>query len=381
MSTRIGVSATATEAGRLVADGPRRDFVALAEAVGGEIVYRDEAPRRRGWRARLIGPHIRQAWRLAKAARRGDRVFADGEHVGIPLCAFLLLRMKRGVPVVMLGHYVDRRWKLAPMWLLSRVGPAATVVVHSVTQAGIARPRLGRRWTVRTVPYQVDTEFWRMPGESPTRDGIPLVVAVGAEHRDYRTLIEAVRGLDVRVCIAGASHWARDVAGYDRLPANVEFLSQPLPFAELRALYARATAVAVPLVDVSNQFGVTTILEAMSMGLPVVTTANRGQRECIRGPLIGADGELEAVAEGRGPELFGATVADAATGCYVPVGDAAALRRAIEVVTAGGGVGVAFGAAARVSAERAFSFERYVATLADILDGAAPVTARLTVTA
>jgi glycosyltransferase involved in cell wall biosynthesis len=212
-----------------------------------------------------------------------------------------------------------------------------------------------------------------MPDGREETGAVPLVVAVGAEHRDYQTLIDAVRGMDVQVRIAGASHWARDVAGFDNLPANVEFLVQPLGFAELRELYARAAAVAVPLVDVNNQFGVTTILEAMSMGLPVVTTANRGQRECIRGPLVGRGGGVDDETPQRGPQLFDGTRASTSpTGCYVPVADAPALRAALVLLTNPAGPGREYGRAARLSAERHFGFERYIETLAGLLAAEQP---------
>ena len=58
----------------------------------------------------------------------------------------------------------------------------------------------------------------------------------------------------------------------------------------------------MPLIDVEFQAGVTTILEAMSMGKPVVCSKTRGQTDVLR---------------------------DDETGVYVPPGDAPALREAI----------------------------------------------------
>jgi glycosyltransferase involved in cell wall biosynthesis len=59
----------------------------------------------------------------------------------------------------------------------------------------------------------------------------------------------------------------------------------------------------MPLVEVDFQAGITTILEAMSMALPVVCTRTTGQTD---------------------------TILDGETGVYVAPGDAGALRAAIE---------------------------------------------------
>lgn len=104
MTTLLCVSVTKDEAARLQADGPRRDFVEVARAVDGELLYRDTEQTRRGIWGRLMGPHLHHAWRAAARVQRGDVVFADGEHVGLPLLAFLAMRRRRPGRVVVLGH-------------------------------------------------------------------------------------------------------------------------------------------------------------------------------------------------------------------------------------------------------------------------------------
>ena len=74
-----------------------------------------------------------------------------------------------------------------------------------------------------------------------------MICAVGQELRDYPTLVEAVRGLDVDVVIAAASPWSKredSSAGLD-IPPNVEVGAFDL--FELRQLYADAAFVVVPL--------------------------------------------------------------------------------------------------------------------------------------
>ena len=376
MSVLVCVSVSEATAERLLQDGPRRDFLELAAATGGTMLYQSSTTRRGGVWQKLAGAHIRQAWRAAKIARPGDTIFADGEHIGIPLLAFLLLLLRRDVRVVMLGHLIARRWKALPLFVLSRIGPRGTLIVHSATQASKIRPYLGRSWQVELVPYQVDTQYWQRPHNGEPHADPPAILAVGSEHRDYSTLSDAVRGLNVNVRIAAGSHWARSVADAGAVPPNVEYITEPLPFAALRNEYARAVAVVVPLEDVANQSGVTTILEAMGMGVPVVTTANAGQRECVSGPLVRGDSTLDRrTVHTRGPQVFSGRTVESPerswTGFYVAPADSAGLRAAIVRLLESPELRQTMGEAGRASACQEFTLERYVQTLSTIVNASA----------
>jgi glycosyltransferase involved in cell wall biosynthesis len=126
-------------------------------------------------------------------------------------------------------------------------------------------------------------------------------------------------------------------------------------------------AAVVPLADVTNQSGVTVILEAMSMGLPVVVTASRGQRECIVGPLVSAAGIDCAVTADRGPQAFGDRVEGGSTGLYVAPGDADGLRAAVELLIRDERLRRDLGEAARRASEVHFGIDRYVDEMAELL--------------
>ncbi len=369
------VSATEEDTARLLEGGPRRDFIELAGRLDAQVVYSPGGRKRNGVVGRLLGSHVRQAWGAARDARRGSVVFADGEHIGIPLVLFLVARRKRrAVRVVMLGHYVTRWWKRAAFRLASRAFPGAVVLVHSTLQQARLGAIASPRWRVGAIPYQVDTEYWSRTAV-PASPGRPLVLAVGSEGRDYECLARAAEGLDADIVIAAGSHWARAVAGADSLPPNVRYLSTPLRFSELRELYQRAALFVAPLRPVENQSGVTAILEAMSMCLPVVVTANEGQRELVAGPLVDPAGGLspEATAE-RGPWVLSGEPAPhraPANGLYVPVADAEALQRAISLLLADPLMRAEMGRAGRHYAERHFSLEAFVDGIArELTDGA-----------
>jgi glycosyltransferase involved in cell wall biosynthesis len=169
-----------------------------------------------------------------------------------------------------------------------------------------------------------------------------MICAVGQERRDYPTLVEAVTGLDLDVAIAAASPWStyRDSAAGLGVPPNVTARGYDL-FA-LRQLYADAAFVVVPLEDTDFQAGITTILEAMSMGRAVICTRTKGQTDAI------VDGE---------------------SGVYVPPGDAATLRTAIERLVADPAEAARLGANGRAWVLEHASLDAYVERLAAVVSG------------
>lgn len=365
MTTWLCVSATAEEAARLAEAGPRRDFLELAERLRGTIIYR-AAGETRGRLARLIGPHIRQAWQTARMACTGDVVFADGEHIGIPLLFFLALLGQRP-SVVMIGHMPGRWWKLRLLWLGTRLGSRGVLLLHSRLQDAYCRGWLAASWRAELIPYQVDTEFWTdepSAWHDPGRG--PLIVAAGSEQRDYDTLIEACAGLPARVLIAAGSLWAREIASTGRgLPDNVEVRTDALPYRALLDRYCEASVVVVPLLPgTRNQAGVTSILEAMSVNRPVIVSATPGQTDVVVGPLVRTSGALdEPVTAHRGPG-FGRRASGAAwTGLYVPAGDAAALRAALQRLIEDEPLRQQLGQCGRESVLREFTFDGFVSAL------------------
>jgi glycosyltransferase involved in cell wall biosynthesis len=370
VSVLLCVSLSETQAAKLLKDGPRRDFVELARLTEGTLLYA-AGSRGRGILGRFVGPHVRQAFRAARSLHAGDTCFADGEHIGIPLLFALALQLKRRVRVVMLGHLVDRPWKKFLLRVATRLVPNGSLLLHSTVQREKVHAALAKSWKIELVPYQVDTSYW--VGSEAEDDADGFLLAVGSENRDYETLAAAVDGEPVRVRIAAGSHWARRVATSSSTPTNVEYIDTTLPFSELRRAYEGAWAVVVPLEDVTNQSGVTVILEAMSMRRPVIVTATRGQRECVTGPLVTASGGVDyAATSERGPQLFGDPKDPGPTGLYVSVADPAGLKAAVQLLHSDTSMRRRLGEAARDSAEAHFSIERYARALADaVLDGAA----------
>jgi glycosyltransferase involved in cell wall biosynthesis len=294
--------------------------------------------------SQLRGPgHGRSGWRsavhVAAALRTLDHhrvVFSDGEHVGIPL-ALALRAFGITTPHLVIGHHLTTPAK-APLFRRLRADQGMSrILVHSSRQRELAQRELGiPAGKVAYVPYYADTEFWQ-PAESQAE---PLVVAAGREHRDYATLADACGGLPARVFVASGSVHSPSATTINPAiwPDNFErgFADYQL----LRGLYSRASVVVVPLVESDFQAGVTTVLEAMAMGKPVVTTATRGQSR---------------------------VVIDGVTGICVPPGDAGELRDAVAHLLGSPSERRRLGEAAREAVLYGYSVEAYAERLAEHL--------------
>jgi glycosyltransferase involved in cell wall biosynthesis len=349
-------------------NGPRRDYQVLASALGATILDRGAVRRSPIARvlSRVAGPRVAQAWLAFRRRSAYDVVITDGEHVGIPLA--LLLRTTRApIKHVTIGHRLSSPKKRVFFTVLRADARMDRIIVHSRQQFDYATNELGilpDRLTL--MPYQVDTAFWS-PSPAPLSDE-PLVVSAGLEYRDYATLFRAVAGLPVRVVIGAASPWSRHSADDVAPPPNVEV--GRFDYLALRALYRRASMVVVPLTDVDNQAGVTTLLEAMAVGKPVVVSQSQGQTDVVEDRRSGSRGlprprrtsllRLVASSSGVDPEP---------NGFYVPPGDHAALRRAIAYLVAHPEEREQLGAAGRRTAEELVTVELFAARVRSIVVG------------
>jgi glycosyltransferase involved in cell wall biosynthesis len=354
------------------ARGPLKDYLAVARRLGADVLDRtcvDRTPRAQPI-ARMLGPAPAQAWLAAARRHPYDVLLADGEHIGLPL-ALLLQRMGVRVPLVMIGHRLSTPKKL-PFFRIAKVQThISRVIVHSSYQRDFAIDSLGfRSDQLALLPYQVDTRFWQ-----PTSTGEEaLIVSAGLEYRDYPTLFAAVSGLNVRVVIGAASHWSRrpSSARDASRPPNVEVGS--FDYQRLRALYAQAALVVVPLEDVDFQAGVTTILEAMAMGKAVIVTRTRGQTDVANDRRAEVRGVTPAWA--RRASLLGelaarAGVAIEPNGFYVPPKVPHALRRAIIYLLEHPEERARLGAAGRQLVERLLTVEHFADRVAHVVEQAA----------
>jgi glycosyltransferase involved in cell wall biosynthesis len=355
---------------------PRKDHVELARTLEADVIDSEylarqarRLPRRLAASRRLAAAQVAEAF-----SRRGEftNICATADKLGLPLALLLKLSLAR-TRLVLVSDWLSRREKSVFLQYLRVHSHLAAIISPSSVQLEIAAKRFGVPETrLHHLPTPVDERFWS-PGDDPVED---IMCSVGLEARDYPTLIQAVRGLDLEVHIALGTPWlspsgliraganghhggvdfrllkgtySHDLVSSflasisrDGLPSNVKLVWPDLK--GLRQLYSRARFVVIPLRDVEFAAGGTSLTEAMAMGKAVVLTRTRGQVDIVR------DGE---------------------DGIYVPPSDPVALRGAIEYLAGHPSVAERMGRAGRASIERRHSLDAWVARVADLVTGEA----------
>jgi glycosyltransferase involved in cell wall biosynthesis len=224
------------------------------------------------WRSLLLAAEL-------LAARRQFDVLVSGSERGAHLFALIEgLLPGRKTRHVMIGCLWQRPRTAIGLWVRrGRYRIEARAVCRFVV------------WSRRQARYYHD--LFRIPEGKiavvpfhTTLDGYDYsvrdegyVFSGGDSQRDYRTLVEAVRGLEIRVVIAvlSRSHFRGLV-----LPDNVEVTT--LSAVEFRERMARARVVVVPMKGgLVHSGGYQTYLNAMAMGKPVVVADDVGADEYI----------------------------------------------------------------------------------------------------
>jgi glycosyltransferase involved in cell wall biosynthesis len=168
-------------------------------------------------------------------------------------------------------------------------------IVYSQAWIEAQRPIVRERALFVPLPADGDVAAARLAASD---DG--YIFSGGGTGRDFAALIEALRETDIRLRIVTFS---RDTLGWNGpLPANVHVeWRMALPAFLERAAGARI--VAVPLRDAESDFGQTTVVQALSLGKPVVATRSPGVvdyvHDGVEGLLVDAGdvrGYREAVA-------------------------------------------------------------------------------------
>jgi glycosyltransferase involved in cell wall biosynthesis len=323
---------------------PRRDYYELQKELDADIIYAGDAQATFLGRliTRFLGTQPAVAWAAFCRRHQYDYVVSDSDGVGLLFA--LLLKLSGAHPGyprhTMIAEYLTPLKKQ----IFFRLGVDShldTIIVFCESQRSLLVDALHVS-TERVVKLtrMIDECFWKPTASSgaitaaaPVETGQrPMICAAGVEFRDYPTLLKAVRGLDVGVCIGAASGYDSHLSarGLSNIPPNVTV--RKYTYAEMRDLYAEASFVVIPLREVNFTAGLSLIFEAMAMGKAVIVSGTRGQTDVIRDPRN----------NGRGPVArewwpgfldvpgLAETLGKLPTGYYVTPGDSVELRRMIQ---------------------------------------------------
>ncbi len=237
---------------------------------------------------------------------RYDLILTHTEKVSFPLALILKWFRSSKPHIVVLSRItsVDGKRSKQKLWFLKKTRDSVTrFLIWSSVQRKIAIDRFGvPPDKIILLKRGIDQLFW-----SPREVKTDMICSVGMEARDYPTLVDALRQLKIPCHIAAGASRGDIFKTVERL-YNIRDIpdwvtigrKDPL---ELRSLYARSRFTVISLLPTDSDNGLTTILESMSMGRPVICTRAEGQVDIIQ---------------------------DGITGIYVPQGDAQALRDAIQ---------------------------------------------------
>ena len=215
------------------------------------------------------------------------------------------------------------------------------VMVLGSNQVAAAAAAWDRHAPVRCIGHYLDTGFWRpVPEPYDLPEQVPeagYILSVGDDAtRDYPLFLRAVAGLGREVVVRSGQDLPGDGA------ARVRHIRGRIPFTQLRALYAGAAVVVVPLRDSTSAGGVTALLEAYAVGCAVVASRSAG---------------------------VGDWLLDEETCLAVPCGDAGAMTAAVQQLLGQPALRARLGAGARAFVERCCSPVAFAARMARELGG------------
>jgi glycosyltransferase involved in cell wall biosynthesis len=238
-------------------------------------------------RARLLGSA--DLWTLARGVLAGctprDVVFCSSEAGGFQLAA-LASAMPSRPRIAVFVHNVNRpKGRLAlRLWQLRN--QIDLFLACSMSQVVFLREYLQLSdERVRHVWDHTDTQFFTPGSQSPDKRR-PLIVSVGLEQRDYRTLASAAGDLAVEIRVSGFSKDAAAMAETFPavMPPNMSKAFYPWP--DLVQLYRDADVVAVSCKPNRYAAGVQSLMEASACRRPLVVTSTEGLRAYLNDGAI-----------------------------------------------------------------------------------------------
>src|SRR5262249_5583176 len=135
---------------------------------------------------------------------RYDAILTTGEDIGLPLASLLKTSSAR-CSHTMIAHTLFPAKKRVFFQYLRVESRIDRILAYSTSEETNMVGRLGiPKEKVQRIYYHADEKFFRPDGTPPEPD---LICAAGQLLRDYDCLVDAVRGLPVRVQIAAGSPW------------------------------------------------------------------------------------------------------------------------------------------------------------------------------
>lgn len=277
------------------------------------------------------------AWQVLRRGRACDAVYATSFR-GLELIVLLrALRLFRK-PVILWHHQAVRTashpLREAFARLFYRGIDRMFFFSNKLIEDSLRSPK-ARRERMQLVHWGADLDFYdRLLAREGTANRAGFI-STGKEHRDMPTLVQAFErsGQPLDIYIArneGGENYA-DILGRQSIPPNVRvhFIRGFVPY-ELSLKVCRSRCIVICCLQTDYTVGLTTLVEALALGLPVI---------CSRNPNFAFDIDREGV------------------GIAVPYYDTAGWTEAVDRLAAHPDEAEAMGRRARRLAETTFNLE------------------------
>ena len=323
----------------------------LEDAISAEVLDEryllEKPPKFRKLLYRFIPVSIAQLFEALFIMNKYDVILSHTEKVSFPL-ALVLKWIRSSKPhIVVLSRItsVNRKASRKKVWFFKQIRDSVTCfLIWSSVQRKLAIAKFGAQPDKMILLKRgVDQLFW-----SPREVKTDMICSVGMEARDYPTLVDALRNLEIPCHIAAGASRGDIFKTIERLH-NIKDIPYwitvgPKKPTDLRALYARSRFTVISLLPSDSDNGLTAILESMAMGRPVICSKTEGQVDIIE---------------------------DGVTGIYVPQGDPDALHDAIHSLWSDPERCEKMGRAAQAFIAKHHNIEQFVAAIKNEIHRAA----------
>jgi glycosyltransferase involved in cell wall biosynthesis len=196
------------------------------------------------------------------------------------------------------------------------------------------------------VHWGPDVPFYDGIMKSASSPQVPVFISTGKENRDIQTLMQAFANLPHRLDIyiaeeCGGINYRRVIESQPKPDnINVHFTEGVIPH-RLAQIVAECSCVVIPCLDFPYTVGLTTLVEALALGLPLITSRNT---------YFPMDIDREGI------------------GITVPYGDVQGWADAVEYIVGHPDEARQMGRRARLLAEKVYNMEVFGRELAEVIN-------------
>lgn len=212
--------------------------------------------------------HVFQTISVIKNMSNYDLIFVHGTTSAMCLCGLKRLLKLKTPPI--LDVDISSFHRASTSGLMFRLARFASkefdfMVFHASSQSDYYRkyfPWLANR--MKFIPVGVDHGYWAAKQYLPTENKGRYIVCVGYRKRDWKTLIEAyeVSGIKEKLYLIGNP---------DLEVQNERIIALPfMSINELMTYVVNAKYSVIPLDDFNYSFGQLTLLQQMTLGVPII---------------------------------------------------------------------------------------------------------------